>query len=258
MHEQALAAAAALLNPQGVDVERRDRGGAPLQRRRSLVGARHRRHPLRALSGRRRAADDRGEARRRRDAERPHGREPDGQPSRAVGRAGRRSGPAPVRRVAGPRLRRDQLEHVPGQPVDDGRRRGHLQVRLDGCRRGSGSRGRRRAQPPRRRARQAARRFRAQRLARRRYEPSRPGELPAAVRPRCRLPAPDPRCAPRGLDALHRAQAVRALVLLDRGLGLGFVVASGAGGGTARRDASSTSDTISRTRTSSRSSRASR
>ncbi len=150
-----------------------------------------------------------------------------------MGRTGRRSRLAPVRRGARARLRRDELEHVPGQPVHDGRRRRHLQVRVDGCRGRRGARGRGRAQPPRDRARRAARLLCTQHLAGRRNQPSGPGELPAAVRPRCRLPAPDPRRAARRMAAVHRAQAVRARVLLHRRLGLGLVAAARAGRGEA-------------------------
>ena len=257
-HEQALAAAAAAARAPGRRRRTRDRGGAPLQRRRSLLGARHGRHPLRALPRRRRAAGDRGEARRRRDAERPHRCEPHGQPARAVGRTGRRSRLAPVRRGARARLRRDELEHVPGQPVHDGRRRRHLQVRVDGCRGRRGSRGRGRAQPPRDRARRAARLLCTQHLARRRNQPSGTGELPAASSTalptacagstaRCQTAGccsqSTSRTSPRSTPRSSRTGARRCCSRRPRG---------------GRRAASSTSATTSRTRTSSRSSHDSR
>ena len=131
-HEQALAAAAALLGLQGVDVEqvieevRRFSVAAPSWAL-GTGGTRFGRFPgggepraieeklddvatLNALTGANRTVSL---------------HVPWDEP-------GRCPGPAPVRRVARARLRRDELEHVPGQPVHDRRRCGHLQVRVDG------------------------------------------------------------------------------------------------------------------------------
>ena len=124
-------AAAALLGLPGVDVDAVIDEVARFSRRGSVVGGRHRRHPLRPVPHRRRAADHRGEDRRRRRAQRADRREPHGQPARALGRS--RRDPAALRAHAdalGHRLRRDELEHVPGQPVHHRRRRGLLQVRV--------------------------------------------------------------------------------------------------------------------------------
>ena len=60
------------------------------------------------------------EDRRHRGGARADGGQPVGQPPRAVGRPrlrGRRR-PAPPRRGAGHRLRRHELQHLPGQPLD--------------------------------------------------------------------------------------------------------------------------------------------
>ena len=78
------------------------------------------------------------------------------------------------------RLRRDELEHVPGQPVHHRRRRGVLQVRFARPRRPRRAQARARAQPGGHRARRAARFDRAHGLARRRHEPSRARPTSAA------------------------------------------------------------------------------
>ena len=151
------------------------------------------------------------------------------------------------------RLRRDELEHVPGQPVDHRRRRGVLQVRVARQRRSRRAQARARAQPRGHRSRRAARLDRAHGLARRRHEPPGPGQLPTAVRARRRRPARAARLAAGRLGAVRRAQAVRAGVLLERQRRLGVVAAPRAARGASGRSASSTSGTTFPTRTSSRS-----
>ncbi len=95
-------------------------------------------------------------------------REPDRQPARAVGRP-RRSGRAPPahggRRG---RVRRDELQHVPGQPGDHRSRRDLVQVRID-AHTDPDVRNRARTQPSRHRARRTARSDRDHGVAGRRH-----------------------------------------------------------------------------------------
>ena len=95
---------------------------------------------------------------------------------------GRRRRAAAPRRGAGHRLRRHELQHVPGQPVDHPRRRGVLQVRQPGQRRRGRPQGGDRAQPLRDRPRRRAGVAGAHRVAGRRHEPPGPGQLPGPVR----------------------------------------------------------------------------
>ena len=78
-----------------------------------------------------------------------------------------------------------------------------------------------------------ARRDRDHGVAGRRHQPPGPGQLPAPVRTRGRVSARAARVTSRRLGDVHRAQALRARVLLERELRLGFVAAPRAARGTA-------------------------
>ncbi len=171
-----------------------------------------------------------------------------------MGRSRGSGGVARVRRRARHRVRRDELEHVPGQRHDDGRRGDQLQVRLARPLLAGRPQAGRRAQHLLHRARRAARLDGADGVARRRDQPSGASRLPAPVRAGRRRPPGDPRGAARRVEDVHRAQALRAGVLLVGQRRLGFVTAARPARGGAGSAVSSTSATTSRTRTSSRSS----
>ena len=172
------------------------------------------------------------EDRRRRRAQRPHRRQPHGQPARAVGRPrpgrGRRRA-APPRGRPGRRVRRHELQHVPGQPLDHPRRRRVLQVRQPGQHRRGGAAGGHRPQPLRHRPRPGARVAGADRVAGRRHEPPGPGQLPRPVRAGAGRAGRDLRPPARRLGDVHRAQALRAGLLLVGEQRLGHLAAAGPG-----------------------------
>ena len=114
----------------GIDAERGDRRGRALLRRRAVVGASA---PAAPASGASPAAASPAPPRRRSTTSPRSTRSPaPTAPSACTSRGTTR--PTPARcattpRRCGHRVRRDELEHVPGQPVDHRRRRRLLQVR---------------------------------------------------------------------------------------------------------------------------------
>ena len=149
-------------------------------------------------------------------------------------------------RRARARVRRDELEHLPG-PARAG---ALLQVRLaqPHRRRGAGAGGR--AQPRLHRLRAGARVEGADGLDRRRLELPRAEPLRPGVRALPRQHGADLRRPAGGLAALQRAQGARAGVLFDGGAGLGHQLHGRAARSASGRSASSTSGITRRTSTS--------
>ena len=145
-----------------------------------------------------------------------------------------------------PRLRRHELQHLPG-PARPG---AFLQVRLAlAHRRGHAPAGDR-AQSRMHRDRPGARLEGADGLDRRRLELSRPEPFHQRLRALSRLDEGDLRGAARRLARLHRAQDLRAGLLFDRRPGLGHQLHRSPASWAPRPSASSISATMRRTSTS--------
>ena len=117
---------ASSLARRGIDIDGDQGQGRRLRRRRPVLGRRHRRHALRPLPRPRRAARHLRQARRLR--RHPPADRRDARPSRCTS-PGTSADPAALRDKAAdarPRLRRDELEHLPGRA----RPAALLQVRL--------------------------------------------------------------------------------------------------------------------------------
>ena len=206
----------------GIDAERGRRRGRRVFRSGAVVGGRNRRHALRALPDRRRAAHHLREGRRRRRPQRPYRRQPVDQPARAVGRPRRSRGPARLRGGTRHRVRRHELEHLPGQSIDHGQRHGYLQVRQPGQCRRRRAQGGDRAQPRGDRPRRAARLQGDHGVAGRRDEPPGTSELPRPVRTRVLDGLRQiHNHLPRRLADVHRAQAVTSPLSIRRSTTIG-------------------------------------
>ena len=193
------------------------------------MGRRHRWHPVRPVPRRWRAAQHRGEDRRRRRTRCAHPEQRGDLAARALGRPGRSRRPPSPCRGSVDRLRRHELEHLPGQPVHHRRRHAVVQVRQPGQLRPGGPPGRRRPQPICDRPRRPAGVGGDHRVVGRRDQPSRPGRSPHPVRAGRRRARGDPRPPPRRMADVHGAQAVRARLLRHGEPRLGIVAAAGAG-----------------------------
>ena len=198
--------------------DRQDQGeGRGVRARGPELGRRHGRHPLRPLSRNRRAAQhprQAGRLHRHPAADRRH---PARLAAHPVGPP-RRSGGA--RRLCGdarPRLRRDELQHLPGRR----RPAAILQVRQPLPHRPGGQEAGDRAQHRLHHFRQGGRLQGADHLDRRRLEFSRPEPLHEGVRALSGIAQGDLRGAADRLAAVHRAQALRAGLLFNRRAGLG-------------------------------------
>ena len=242
--ERDYAALGERLARRGIDIEAVKRQGRRLRGRGAVLGRRHRRHAVRALPGAGRAARHLREARGLRGDPAADAGDAAGVAAHPVGQGGRPGGAARQGGGARARVRRDELEHLPG-PAGAG---ALLQVRL--------------AQPHRRR-----------RCGRRRSSTTSnassigqalgskaltvwigdgsnfPGQshFARAFERYLDAMARDLRGAAGRLAAVHRAQDVRAGVLLDGGAGLGHQLPDRAGARASRRSAWSTSGTTRRT-----------
>ena len=198
---------------RGVDIEALTERAMAFRVARAVVGRRHRRHALRALPG---PGEPRDVFEKLEDCAAVHAARarhagglaahPVG-PARAPGRAARRS-----RERARPVLRLHELEHVPG-PAGAA---ALVQVRQPEPHRPGGARARRSSTTSS--ASRSARKLgaaRAHGVDRRRRQLPGPGALAPGARSLPRQPARDLRGAARRLAPVHRAQAVRAGVLLD-------------------------------------------
>ena len=134
-------------------------------------------------------------------------------------------GCASTRPGRGHRVRHHELQHLPGQPVDDRRRKGVRTSSRPGQRGPGHPPGGRRAQPLRHRSRGAAG-FRALTVwLARQDQPPTARPTPGPVRAGAEGLRSIHEHLPEGLEDVHRAQALRARVLRDREPGLELIPA---------------------------------